>query len=385
MTHETLGLLGLEALVTYVTDLERSRDFYIDQLDFAEIGHSGPELDEAARQKSAVFRAGDCTVIATTPAGFGGRAWRWLQRKPAGVGTLVWRVKDADHAFSVLESRGATPIDGVQTFRTPEGCLKMFSITTPFGGSTFRFVERQGTTPVFPGYVANGPQEHESRYGFHGFDHVTTNFETMAPALLWMEHVLGFKRYWDVSFHTSDVSEQASTGSGLRSVVMWDPESGVKLANNEPWRPHFKNSQINTFAEENRGDGIQHVAMSVRDILSAVEGLRARNIPFLHTPDAYYDALPARIASSGIEAIDEDVESLRELGILVDGDSDGQYLLQIFMQEAAGFHQDPEAGPFFYELIQRKGNNGFGEGNFRALFESIERSAPTVNDHQAGA
>ena len=276
-----------------------------------------------------------------------------------------------------------SPIDAVQTFEYSSGTLKMFSITTPFGGTSFRFVERSGKTPLFPGFVATGPDEHESKFGFEAFDHVTTNFETMTPALLWMEHVLGFKRYWDVAFHTSDVSEGAAEGSGLRSVVMWDPESGIKLANNEPWRPHFKNSQINTFAEHNRGDGIQHIAMSVHDILNTVEGLRAQKIPFLDTPDAYYDALPERIEASGIGEIDEDIEELRELGILVDGDDNGQYLLQIFMQEAAGYHNDPEAGPFFYEIIQRKGNNGFGEGNFRALFESIERSGPDAAEARA--
>jgi 4-hydroxyphenylpyruvate dioxygenase len=405
MEKDSLGIIGLEAVVTYVPYLQRSRDFYVNQLDFAEIGHSDENLVRAGKQRTAVFRAGGCTVIAAAPEGVGGRAWRWLQRKPAGVGTIVWQVKDADHAFKILEARGATPIDSVQTFdyssmaktgaSTPSpidavqtfeyssGTLKMFSITTPFGGTSFRFVERSGKTPLFPGFVATGPDEHESKFGFEAFDHVTTNFETMTPALLWMEHVLGFKRYWDVAFHTSDVSEGAGEGSGLRSVVMWDPESGIKLANNEPWRPHFKNSQINTFAEHNRGDGIQHIAMSVHDILNTVEGLRAQKIPFLDTPDAYYDALPERIEASGIGEIDEDIEELRELGILVDGDDNGQYLLQIFMQEAAGYHNDPEAGPFFYEIIQRKGNNGFGEGNFRALFESIERSGPDAAEARA--
>ena len=373
MSQTSLGIIRLEALVTYVPYLDRSRRFYVDTLDFAEIGSSSPELSEAGSQRSAVFRAGSCTVIAVAPEGRGGRAWRWLQRHPAGVGSLVWEVEDADHAFKLLEQRGATPITGVETHTDEHGSMKMFSITTPLGGVSFRFVERRGYGKLFPGFVPSGAQEHQSRFGFDTFDHVTSNFETMSPALLWMEHVLGFEQYWDVQFHTSDLGAEQHNGSGLRSVVMWDPNSGVKLANNEPWRPQFKLSQINTFAEHNRGDGIQHVALSVTDIIGAVRGLQAREVPFLETPESYYDQLPGRLLQTGVGMIHEDVDTLRELGILVDGDRDGEYLLQVFMREAAGVYDDPQAGPFFYELIQRKGNRGFGEGNFRALFESIER------------
>jgi 4-hydroxyphenylpyruvate dioxygenase len=154
---------------------------------------------------------------------------------------------------------------------------------------------------------------------------------------------------------------------------MWDPTSGVKFANNEPSRPFFKQSQINIFNEELRGDGVQHVALTVRDILSAVRGLRGRQVNFMPTPPSYYDMLPERIEKSGIQAIDEDLAVLRELEVLIDGDHHHAYMLQIFLKEAAGLYGDVTAGPFFYEIIQRKGDRGFGAGNFRALFESIER------------
>jgi 4-hydroxyphenylpyruvate dioxygenase len=195
----------------------------------------------------------------------------------------------------------------------------------------------------------------------------------MMPALLWLEHVLGFRRFWDVEFHTRDVRAEVRDGSGLRSVVMWDPASGVKFANNEPYRPNFKRSQINVFNEEHRGDGVQHLALEVRDILGSVRGLRARGVEFMPTPGAYYDQLPARLAELGVGAIEEPIDELRELGILIDGHGAGSYLLQIFLKDAAGLYGSAAAGPFFYELIQRKGDAGFGEGNFRALFESIER------------
>ena len=148
----------------------------------------------------------------------------------------------------------------------------------------------------------------------------------------------------------------------------------MKFANNEPYRPFFKSSQINIFNEEHRGDGIQHAAMTTGDILACVREMRSRGVSFMPTPQAYYDMLPERIDRLGIKAIDEDIAVLRELEILVDGDRDRSYMLQIFLKESAGTHADREAGPFFYEIIQRKGDQGFGGGNFRALFESIERT-----------
>src|SRR4030095_6207460 len=127
--------------------------------------------------------------------------------------------------------------------------------------------------------------------------------------------VMGFEQMWEVAFHTSDVEPARKTGSGLKSIVMWDPASNVKFANNEPARPFFKSSQINIFNEELRGDGVQHVAMTVRDILSAVRGLRAGGVTFMPTPGSYYDMLPERIQKSGIDKIDEDLAPLRELEV----------------------------------------------------------------------
>jgi len=369
-----LGLLGLEAIVYYSHDLDRSRRFYVDQLDFAEIGRSSAELEARGRQRSAVFRAGEITIIVQQPLGNGGRAARFLGKHPPGIGTLVFAVEDARQAFAYLERRGATPIDEVVTHADHQGELHTFSVTTPFGATTFRFVERRGYEAVFPGFEATAHTGPSNRFGFQDFDHVTSNFETMKPALLWMEHVLGFEPYWDIEFHTNDVAPGQATGSGLRSQVMWDPRSGVKFANNEPWRPFFKSSQINLFAEDQRGDGVQHVAFTVANIEKAVTGLREKGVGFMGTPSVYYDALPTRLETSGIGAIDEDIERLRALEILVDGDQRGAYMLQIFLQEGAAYHDDPGAGPFFYEIIQRKGDKGFGGGNFRALFESFERA-----------
>jgi 4-hydroxyphenylpyruvate dioxygenase len=312
----------------------------------------------------------------------GSRAARFLAKHPDGVGTLIFEVEDAARAFALLEERGGTPIDDVTTYQDEGGTLRQFSITTPFGDCTFRFRERRGFRSLFPGAIAlprpGGHTGGSNRFGFDQIDHVTSNFQTMKPMLLWLEHVLGFERMWEVAFHTSDVDPKRTSGSGLKSIVMWDPVSGTKFANNEPARPFFKSSQINLFNEDLRGDGVQHIALTVKDILGAVRGLRAAGVSFMPTPGSYFDMLPDRIAASGIARIDEDIQTLRELEILVDGDHHHAYMLQIFLKESAGLYGDPSAGPFFYEIIQRKGDRGFGAGNFRALFESIEREQRKV-------
>jgi 4-hydroxyphenylpyruvate dioxygenase len=380
-----LGITRLEGIHYYVHDLERSRAFYTQKLDFAETWRSSVELERSAGQRSACFSAGAVTVVCSAPLGPTGRAARFLSKHPDGVGTLVFEVEDVTRTFALLEERGGTPIDDIATFQDDAGTLRQFSITTPFGDCTFRFRERRGYRGLFPGavpYQGGG----NNRFGFEQIDHVTSNFQTMQPMLLWLEHVLGFERMWEVAFHTSDVDPKRKTGSGLKSIVMWDPASGTKFANNEPARPFFKSSQINIFNEELRGDGVQHVALTVKDILGAVRGLRGAGVTFMPTPGSYYDMLPARITDSGIGKIDEDLATLRELEVLIDGDHHHAYMLQIFLKEASGLYKDPAAGPFFYEIIQRKGDRGFGAGNFRALFESIEReqsagaTAPAARD-----
>ncbi len=370
----SLGLKRIEGIHYYVHDLERSRRFYTELLDFAETWRSSPELEEQGRQRSACFSAGNINVVCSSPIGEGGRAARFLSKHPDGVGTLIFEVEDAAHAFQLLEERGATPIDEIETFQDEGGTLRQFSITTPFGDCTFRFRERKGYKAIFPGAIpAPAGTGGNNRFGFEEIDHVTSNFQTMKPMLLWLEHVLGFEKMWDVAFHTSDVDAERQTGSGLRSIVMWDPPSMVRFANNEPARPFFKSSQINIFNEELRGDGVQHVAVTVTDILEAVRGLRAAGVTFMPTPPSYYEMLPERIAKTGIGKIDEDIAVLQELQVLVDGAEHESYMLQIFLKEAAGLYSDSKAGPFFFEIIQRKGDRGFGAGNFRALFESIER------------
>jgi 4-hydroxyphenylpyruvate dioxygenase len=392
---ESLGIKRVESLHYYVRDLERSRRFYCGMMDLAEIGESGPDLTARGRQKSVVFQAGECAIICSTPVGEGGRAHRYLQKHPDGIGTIAFEVEDVEKAFALLDARGGTPIGDIQSHSDGAGGqFRTFSITTPVGDTTFRFVERHAYTMPFPGFaphpVTSPPRGGKNAFAIAGVDHVTSNFQTMKPALLWMEHVLGLEQLWHVEFHTDDVARdhgqepkrEQEHGSGLRSIVMWDPRSGVKFANNEPWRPFFKTSQINVFNEEHHGDGVQHVALATPDIVAAVRGMRARGVEFMPTPGAYYDLLPKRLERLGIAKIDEDIALLKELQILVDGEEKGQYLLQIFLKDAAGLYGAKDAGPFFYEIIQRKGSRGFGAGNFRALFESIEREQKGQQDRE---
>jgi 4-hydroxyphenylpyruvate dioxygenase len=370
VTTGKLGITGLVGIHYYVRDLARSRRFYCDYLACDEVGRSSEELERAGKQRSLVFQAGSVVVVCSTPLGEGGRAHRYLAKHPDGIGTVGFSVEDIDRTFAVLERDGGTAISEILEFRDAGGTIRTFSITTPFGDTTFRFIENKGYAGLFPGMERSTPTGGGNAFGLGQIDHITSNFQTMMPALLWLEHVLGFVPLWEVEFHTRDVSREAQhTGSGLRSKVMWDPATQIKFANNEPYRPAFKASQINLFHEGHRGDGVQHVALSVADILSSVRGLRARGVEFMPTPDAYYE----RLAELCIGKLEEDIAELRDLQILIDGHGAGAYLLQIFLKDSAGLYGSPEAGPFFYELIQRKGDQGFGAGNFRALFESIEQ------------
>src|SRR5690242_12888697 len=148
---EPIGIVRLEAMHYYVHDLERSRRFYTQKMDFAETAASTPELERAGRQRSALFEAGGVRVLCSEPVGEGGRAWRWLRKHPDGVGTLVFEVEDVRRAFQLVEDRGGTPISDVESFADDGGTLETFSITTPFGDTTFRFVQRSGYQHLYPG------------------------------------------------------------------------------------------------------------------------------------------------------------------------------------------------------------------------------------------
>ncbi|MET0341859.1 MAG: VOC family protein [Polyangiales bacterium] len=369
-----LGIKGIDALHFFVRDVSRSRDHYVERMDFREVAVSGAAFERAEGARASLLEAGDVRFVFMQPTSLDGECARWLARHPEGVGRIVLEVEDAELAFARLCERGATPVTRLLTGPTEDGFARWFDITSAFGDTLFRFVERSGARGMLPGFV-RVPQRSAptNRFGISIIDHVTSNFLTLKPATMWMQEVLGLEPYWGIEFHTQDVTGSNEGGSGLKSVVMWDPASGLKFANNEPAAPAFHASQIYKFCEEHRGAGVQHVALAVQGIVGAVRDMRARGVTFMPTPAAYYDMLPARIEQLGVARIEEEIATLRDLEVLVDGAGEGAYLLQIFLREAAGLFDDPQAGPVFIELIERKGDLGFGAGNFRALFESIER------------
>jgi 4-hydroxyphenylpyruvate dioxygenase len=376
-SKEHLGLLGYDSLHFVVENLDRSRKFYADKFDFKEVARAGDELTSRSGQQSVVFGAGDVRVCVSTPLGQQSKAARFLKRHPSGVMSLSFRVKNLDETMAFLDARGGTFLsDPVEDKDARGGSYRAVEIATPLGDVAFRFVERNDYRAFAPGFVDSGVGNQgkpDNVYGIQIVDHVTSNGLTMVPIVGWYRDVLGFEPFWEIKFHTKDVAAQFAHGSGLKSVVMWDPVSQVKFATNEPLRPHFRDSQIFKFVDDNQGPGVQHVAFNVKDVIWTVEELKRRAVDFMDTPESYYRDLPRRLDALGIHNVKEELGVLEKHQILLDGSQD-RYMLQIFLREAKALYSDERAGPFFYEIIQRCGDEGFGYGNFRALFESIERA-----------
>jgi 4-hydroxyphenylpyruvate dioxygenase len=372
---DRIGLLGYDSYHFVVENFERSRKFYEGVLDFKEVAHATSELTARSGQQSIVYGAGDVRVVVSTPLTQTSKAARYLRRHPSGVMSLSFRVKNLDHTIGFLEKRGGTLL--AEPFEDKDargGTYRSVEIATPLGDVAFRFIERNDYQAFAPGFEDSGAGHSSrppNRYGIQTVDHATSNGLTMQPIIAFYKEVLGFEPFWEIAFHTQDVNKSLG-GSGLKSIVMWDPESEVKFATNEPLRPAFRESQIWKFVEDNQGPGVQHIAFGVEKIIPTIEDLKHRGVDFMDTPKSYYQALPERLAKLGITNVKEQLNELERLQILLDGQDD-KYMLQIFMREAKTMYSDERAGPFFYEIIQRAGDKGFGYGNFRALFESIER------------
>jgi 4-hydroxyphenylpyruvate dioxygenase len=377
---EELGILGLDSFHFFVHRTERSRRFYESAFGFAPVAQSGSAMTEETGQASTVYAAGGVHAVVSAPVRPTCRAARYLRHHPAGIGSLNFLVEDLDRAWRFLTSHDATPIHAIRETRQAGGRYRHFSITTGIGDVAFRFIQKDDWFGFAPGFEALEVADRApSAFQFLGVDHVTCNAPTMAAPKLWLQHVMGLEQCWQIEFHTEDVRQGGDSGTGLRSVVMWDPRSGLKFPLNEPLQPFFKAGQINRFVEENGGAGVQHIALKVDDAVAAVRTLREKHVAFLNTPSSYYDSAPARLLKKQVhvERLAHSLDELASLGILIDGSPVDRYLIQIFLQDASTLYAEPEAGPFFFELIQRCGDPGFGDGNFRALFEAIERATPT--------
>lgn len=372
-----LGITGYHSVEFYVKDLDSVVNWHVNKLDFAVVAKSTAEHDARQGMRSVALKGSDDAFwIFTTPLEPASSAGRYLSNHPDGVGFLNFKVRNiADAALFLAENKAPFLYDVRST--TPEhgtGKWQETAIATPIGDVGFRFIEEQGFNRVAPGldWTVEPKTIRCNRYKFLEIDHVTINTRCLPAFTSFCKEVLGFEQYWAIDFHTLKVKPDGGTGSGLESVVMWDPHSNVKFATNQPLAPYFNNSQIQIYVEDNRGAGVQHLALSVPEIIGTVDALRKKDVRFLDAPEKYYKQLPKRLADNHITNIAEPMDRVQAQGILVDG-HDGKYLLQLFMTEMVEQLGSKQAGPFFYEIIQRCGDKGFGDGNFKALFDSIEQ------------
>jgi 4-hydroxyphenylpyruvate dioxygenase len=277
-----------------------------------------------------------------------------LRRHGDAVRDIAFHVGDCDAAFHEAVRRGAKPVEEPHNISDDNGTVRRAAIQT-YGDTIHSILSYEDYTgPFLPGFEASEAPGRDA--GLLRIDHIVGNVE-LGKMNAWADfysNVCGFHRY--INFDDKDISTEYSA---LMSIVMSDESQSVKFPINEP-APGRRKSQIEEYLDYNGGPGVQHIALQTKDILATVATLRENGIEFLEVPDAYYDALPERIGH-----IEEDIDAIRKLKVLVDGDDEG-YLLQLFTRPVE------DRPTLFFEIIQRAGSRGFGKGNFKALFEAIE-------------
>jgi 4-hydroxyphenylpyruvate dioxygenase len=335
-----LGILAIDHLEVCVADFNSPTKELLYTLGFKKV-YKG-DLCETYEQGSIIFN------LNANPEAY---AKKYLEKHGEGVSTLSFLVKDAEHAISEAKNRGAEVIDELKTIDSPYGTYKFASIKG-VGDIRNEFIERPKShfRPWLDKVVADSNHK-PLKSAVARIDHLTNNvpYGEMDQWVKFYDDIFGMKvtRYFDIK----------GSKTGLYSKVVQTPNGAVIIPINEPSEENSK-SQIQEFVDLHNGAGVQHIALTTTNILETIKELQSRGINFLVTPDTYYEALPDRGFS-----ISEDIADLKELKILADGDEKG-YLLQIFTEN--------EIGPLFFEIIQRKGHDGFGEGNFQALFDAIE-------------
>ncbi|HVD65851.1 MAG TPA: 4-hydroxyphenylpyruvate dioxygenase [Gaiellaceae bacterium] len=352
-----MPLLGWDHVELWVGNAKQSAFFYEQAMGFARTAYSGPETGLRDRA-SYVLEQGDVRLVLTTALREDHEITRHQARHGDGVRDIALAVPDADEAYRQAVQRGARGVREPTKLEDDHGVVELASIAT-YGDTIHTFVDRsEYEGPFLPGFVSvssNGQARGDA--GLTNIDHIVGNVELgrMDQWVEFYERVFGMTNI----LHFGD--EQIQTEySALMSKVMSDGEGKIKFPINEPAEGKRK-SQIDEYIEFYNGAGAQHIALATTDIVATVESLKDRGVLFLDTPDTYYEDAPERVGE-----IEEDYAELREHKILVDRDEDG-YLLQIFTKTA----QDRPT--LFFEVIERHGARGFGDGNFKALFEAIER------------
>ncbi len=356
MTADFLPLNGTDYVEFYVGNAKQSAMYYQTAFGYELTAYQGPETGVRDRV-SYVLVQGKVRLVLTTPLQPDSDIARHIATHGDGVKVLALWVDDAEQAFAATTERGAKAVYPPQTLTDEHGQVKTASIAT-YGETIHTFVERKDYNGVFlPGFVARKGLANVQPVGLKYIDHCVGNvgWGEMNQWVQFYEDVMGFKLL--LTFDDKDISTEYSA---LMSKVVSNGNGYIKFPINEPAEGK-KKSQIEEYLDFYQGPGVQHIAIATNDIIHTVTELRSRGVEFLHVPGNYYDDLLERVGN-----IDEDLQPLRDLNILVDRDDEG-YLLQIFTKPV----QDRPT--LFYEIIQRKGAQSFGKGNFKALFESIER------------
>ena len=354
--EDFLPINGTDYIEFYVGNAKQASYYYRTAFGFQLVAYAGPETGVRDRA-SYVLQQGKIRLMLTTPMGPDSEISEHIKRHGDGVKVLALWVDDAEKSWLETTSRGARSAGAPATLTDAHGEVKVASIHT-YGDTIHTFVERRNYNGVFmPGYEAMDDGFRTEPVGLLYVDHCVGNVELgmMNEWVRFYEDVMGFKLL--LTFDDKDISTEYSA---LMSKVVSNGSGYVKFPINEPAEGKRK-SQIDEYLEFYRGAGVQHIAVATNDIVHTVKELKRRGVQFLQVPKTYYDDLLDRVGP-----IDEDIEPLRELGILVDRDDEG-YLLQLFSKPVE------DRPTLFYEIIQRKGARSFGKGNFKALFEAIER------------
>jgi 4-hydroxyphenylpyruvate dioxygenase len=352
-----LPLQGTDYVEFYVGNAKQAAHYYMSAFGFQALAYAGPETGIKDKVSYAV-RQHKLTFVLTTPIRPGNEIADHIYKHGDGVKFLALMVDDATSAWEQTTKRGGQSYLAPQQLRDEAGEVVMSGIHT-YGDTVHLFIERKNYKGAFlPGFKPwSNPHFAPADTGLLYVDHCVGNvgWNQMNPWVKFYEDVMGFKNI--LSFDDEDISTEYSA---LMSKVMSNGNGYVKFPINEPAEGKRK-SQVEEYLEFYNGEGVQHVALATHDIVKTVKDLMSRGVEFLKVPNSYYDDLLDRVGH-----IDEDLEPLKELGILVDRDNEG-YLLQLFSKPV----QDRPT--LFFEIIQRKGAKSFGKGNFKALFEAIER------------
>lgn len=351
---EEIAIEGFDFIEFFVGNAKQAAYYYNKGFGFDIVAYRG--LETGCRDKASyVLRQKSVTLVLTTGLNAESEIGKHVLRHGDGVQNIGFRVKDAKKAYETAMSRGAVSVQEPTVQEDENGKLITASIAT-YGDTVHTFVQRSDYKGAFaPGFKDLDKKAENT--GLLIVDHIVGNVETerMEYWVDYYQKIFGF--YVLQYFDANDISTQYSA---LVSKVMANKSGSVKMPINEPAEAARK-SQIQEYLDYYTAGGVQHIAISTADIIKTVAELHKRGIEFLTVPRSYYDALPERVGK-----IDEDIETLYKLGILVDRESEG-YLLQIFTKPVE------DRPTLFFEIIQRKGAKGFGKGNFKALFESIER------------